>query len=143
MTPAKKPAKRRKLPPQVQQVGAVGALVMLLGGLGTLVLKYPRATCRVADALCEEHQEKREEAPKPTTTAPIPLEPLPEQVRARDGACPEGYRAIHGGCWLLADRRPPCPFHAYEHEGRCWSALYLSKRLPSVEEPRKPHGGPW
>lgn len=63
--------------------------------------------------------------PAPTPVRNVPEEPLSGQARPRDGRCPAGYEVINGGCWLRAQKKPPCPVRTYRHLDGCFTPLEL------------------
>lgn len=129
------PPRKKPTPPPVPTLTLTGGalVVLLLGGLGWLIWKYPREACAVGEALCKEHMPA---APSPVVpTAPLPEGLLEDQVAAMHG-CPRPSVQLdkHPGCWLPVAASPPCGI-AVEWSGRCWSALILKSRRPSVQQP--------
>jgi hypothetical protein len=62
--------------------------------------------------------------------------PLPNQKTSK---CDDelGEEEIAGGCWMVTDKKPPCPpGKLWEHEGRCWRPIPYSARPPTTGEPR-------
>lgn len=129
------PPRKKPIPPPVPTLTLTGGalVVLLLGGLGWLIWKYPREACAVGEALCKAHMPA---APSPVVViAPIPDDLLPGQMPATHG-CPPPYVEVRGkkGCWGLLDRRPPCGM-AFEHEGRCYSAFIPPQPFRAVQQP--------
>lgn len=132
----------RKLPPGVQNVGSLGLVLLLAGALWTLMLKYPREACGVADVLCAAQRGAVQEAER-VPTKPMPLELLADQWPVSKG-CPQPYRPVgaHPGCWMQGAATPPCGA-AYEALGRCWSPYIVQPARPSAEDPRRPAQPSW
>jgi hypothetical protein len=63
----------------------------------------------------------------------LPKTPLPGQKKPP--CVPRSEVEIRGVCWARLDIEPPCG-SAYEHEGRCYIAIYTLAPVPISEEPR-------
>lgn len=141
--PRTRKPRRRPAPAAVKLTG--GAVVLaLVGLLVTWATKYPRTACGVVELFCREVKQAEPPAavppPVPTSTPTAggpPPEPVPGQVRARDGRCPGGTVDLGGACWIRMDIRPPCPEVAVAYEGHCYAPYFAPARFPSVQDPRR------
>lgn len=63
----------------------------------------------------------------------MPPQPLNGQHRP---PCEEGEVALHGGCWVKLDVKPPkCAKYAYELDGGCYIPVIKSPRPDTSKEP--------
>ncbi|WP_224242216.1 protein kinase domain-containing protein [Hyalangium gracile] len=44
--------------------------------------------------------------------------------------------AVHGACWAVLAKKPPCDASGYEYDGKCVVPSFTNPRAPASEEPR-------
>jgi serine/threonine protein kinase len=119
-----------KLEEQPSQLGAVGEKEQEDGGVDERVVGLADGGVELFLAAAEIQPPYG--VPGFVLGAPLPKKPAPGQRRP---PCEPVYqRSINGLCWWSMPKPPPCN-DAFEHEGKCYTAVIPSTHMPTSEEP--------